>query len=338
MIYPWNRTVWQALGPLDTLPPVLLLSGPAGVGKGAFALDLSQALLCSQRGATQEACGDCVSCRLFASGNHPDYRLLQPAAEGEDGEGAEEGKAKTKSQAGARWIKIEAVRELDDFLSLSAHFGRAKVVAIPTADRLYRNAANALLKTLEEPPPETRFILAASRPGQLPATLRSRCMRIPFGLPDTRTSAAWLRTQGVQEPELALAQAGFAPLGAAALDAANYWPARRMLIESALAAPGFDPVAVVEQFGPERLPMLVGALQRWCYDVLLLKATGAIRYHPDCAQILHRVAVRANLLPLFDFLRDLQEVAKSLEHPLNPRLVAEQCLIHYQRAAGISEP
>jgi DNA polymerase-3 subunit delta' len=223
-------------------------------------------------------------------------------------------------------------------LNLSAHFGHTKVVAIPTADRLYRNAANALLKTLEEPPPGTRFVLATSRPGLLPPTLRSRCMRIPFSLPDARTSAAWLRAQGVQEPELALAQVGFAPLGAAALDSAGYWPARRMLIESALAAPGFDPVAVVEQLGPEQLPTLVGALQRWCYDVLLLKATGAIRYHPDCAQILHRVAVRTNLLPLFDFLRDLQEVAKSLEHPLNPRLVAEQCLIRYQQAVGISEP
>jgi DNA polymerase-3 subunit delta' len=337
MIHPWNRAIWAQLPGFDRLAPVLLLTGPAGVGKGEFALALAKALLCQAPSADREACGACSPCRLYDSGNHPDFRLLEPAT-AEDDESAEE-EVQNKSRAGgaSRWIKIEAVRDLGDFLAFSAHLAGRKVVVIRPADRLHPSAANALLKTLEEPPAATHFLLVTGHPARLPATVRSRCVQLLFRLPDPQASIAWLRARGARQPELALAQAGFAPLGALALDSPEYWATRGTLIEHVLTRQDLDPVAAVDRLGTEQLPLLVGGLQRWCYDLLAVASGGAVRYNPDCAQILHRLSARVGRGPLLRFSRELMAVARWLEHPLNARLVAERCLIGYRNAIGASE-
>ena len=335
MIHPWNEAAWGTMPPFDRLPPVLLLTGPQGIGKSAFARSLAQALFCSALPSSRVPCGECSSCRLFASANHPDYRVLEPAGAGEDeeGGGVEEGAGRAKPVASARWIKVDAVRALADFLALTSHLGGGKLVVIDPADRLHPSAANALLKTLEEPT-NTRFILASAQPARLPATVRSRCVRIALPLPDPASACAWLQAQGVAEPEMALAQAGGAPLRALELGAAQHSALRRQLIETVFSHPRFDPVAAVDEIGPEHVTALVPALQRWCHDLVLHAATGRIRYHPDCAQILHPVASRASKHELLRFVKQLQEVARHLEHPLNPRLLAERCLIGYRNATA----
>jgi DNA polymerase-3 subunit delta' len=334
MMHPWNRAIWAQLPGFDRLAPVMLLTGPDGVGKGDFALALAKALLCQAPRADREACGACSPCRLYASGNHPDFRLLEPAAADDDEAGAEEARAKGKAGGASRWIKIEAVRDLADFLAFSAHLAGRKVVVIRPADRLHPSAANALLKTLDEPPTATHFLLVTGHPARLPATVRSRCVRVLFRLPAPEASIAWLREQGARQPGLALAQAGFAPLGALALDSPEYWTARTTLIEEVLARQDLDPVAAVDRLGAEQLPLLVGGLQRWCYDLLAVASGGAVRYNPDCAQILHRLSARVGRGPLLRFSRELVGVARWLEHPLNARLVAERCLIGYRNAIG----
>jgi DNA polymerase-3 subunit delta' len=336
MIHPWNRGIWAQLPAFDRLAPVMLLTGPGGVGKGDFALALAKALLCQAPRADRQACGACSPCRLYESGNHPDFRLLEPAAADQD-EAVEEAQHKGKPAGASRWIKIDAVRDLADLLAFSAHLAGRKAVVIRPADRLHPSAANALLKTLEEPPAATHFLLVTGHPARLPATVRSRCVRVVFGLPSPEASTAWLREQGARQPELALAQAGFAPLGALALDGPEYWAARSTLVEEILARPDFDPVAAVDRLGAEQLPLLVGGLQRWCYDLLAVASGGAVRYNPDCAQILHRLSARVGRGPLLRFSRELLVVARWLEHPLNARLVAERCLIGYRNAIGASE-
>jgi DNA polymerase-3 subunit delta' len=157
-------------------------------------------------------------------------------------------------------------------------------------------------------------------------------MRLQLRLPDAGDAISWLQGQGVKEPALALAQAGFAPLAARDLDTAEYWSRRERLISQVLASPQFDPVAASERMTNEELAFLVGRLQRWCHDLLLASTVQTVRYNPDRAQILHQLATRVHLHQLVGFLRDLQSTARFLEHPLNPRLVAERCLIGYQRA------
>lgn len=338
MIHPWNEAAWAALPPFDRLPPVLLLAGPRGVGKSAFARSLAQALLCATLPASRLPCGACPPCRLFESANHPDVRLLEPASTGEDDDGGagEEGAGRPRAAAPSRWIKVEAVRALSDFLSLTSHLAGTKVVLVDPADRLHPSAANALLKTLEEPV-NTRFLLVSNAPARLPATVRSRCVRIVLPLPDARTAQGWLREQGVADPQVALAMAGGAPTRALELSTAEHLQLRQRLIDAVFSKPSFDPVAAVDAIGADQVAVLVPALQRWCYDLLLQRANGQVRYHPDCAQILHPIARRTTAQAVLRFVKELQQVARHIEHPLNARLVAERCLIGYRNAIAGTE-
>ena len=339
MIYPWNIETWRSLNLTNNdIGPALLLIGPDGVGKAEFAQSLAQALLCTQPGEHGESCGTCMSCRLFGTSNHPDYRQVEAGApEADVGDASEEGAGKPREQASSRWIKVEQVRALRDFLALSAHFGGRKVVVIQGAERLHASAANALLKTLEEPSPRTHLILVTGHPTRLPATVRSRCVRVQFSLPNDGVATAWLQGQGAAQPALALAQTGYAPLLARELDTPAFWSQRSTLIDQVLSGARFDPVALSERAAQDTLAVLVDGLQRWCYDLLLYKSAGRVRYNPDCAQILHRLATRVALHTLIRFMRELQAVARTLEHPLNSRLVMERCLFGYKRVLTVSE-
>lgn len=149
-----------------------LIHGPYGIGKRALGDWLARRLLCSQPGEGG-ACGTCQSCRLLASGTHPDLFVTEVL---DDKQG----------------IGVDQVRDLIERLQLTAALGSNRVGMIVQADAMNRNAANALLKTLEEPPPGAWLILLSEQPARLPATIRSRCQQFPLRAPSPETTAAWL--------------------------------------------------------------------------------------------------------------------------------------------------
>lgn len=330
-VHVWNRAIWARLPRFERLSGALLLAGPAGVGKRAFADALAQALLCATPHADQSACGACAACRLILADSHPDLRVLDASPAEEADAAADEGGPR-KEKTASPWIKIEAVRGLRDFLAFTSHLAGRKVVVIHDADRLHANAANALLKTLEEPPGGTHFILVSSRPNRLPVTVRSRCVRLAFAIPDAEAALGWLRSLGSAQPEGPLAYVGGAPLLAQDWASDERWSLRRRLVDAVFAAPDFDPVAVADGIDAEQLGELIHGLQRWCYDLTLAAATGNVRYHPDCARILHSMASRTSAVAVLAFQRELAKAVRTLEHPLNPRLVAERHLIGYKKA------
>jgi DNA polymerase-3 subunit delta' len=173
-----------------------LLAGPRGVGKQQFALRLSAWLLCEA--GKDEPCGQCRGCIQFAAGTHPNFFLLEPEPDKRD-------------------ISIEAVREVCEKLSLTAHYGGAKIALFRPADALNANGVNALLKTIEEPAASTYLLLLTDRPGLLLPTLRSRCQALRFAIPPADQASDWLRSQGHQDPSMALQVANGAPLRALAL-------------------------------------------------------------------------------------------------------------------------
>lgn len=175
---PWQMTAWnQALHAVasNRLAHALLLAGPRGVGKGYFAQGLASFLLCESPSAAKP-CGACRSCVQIAAGFHPNLLRLQPAEDRRD-------------------IAIGDVRELLDRLHLSSHYGQAKIAIVEPADALNSSGVNALLKTVEEPPPETHLLFVAERWRALPATLRSRCWILRFAPPPADQALAWLQSR-----------------------------------------------------------------------------------------------------------------------------------------------
>ncbi len=172
------------------MPHAILLSGVEGIGKRDFAQSVVEALLCRNRQGCH-ACGECESCRQLLADSHPDYQKLMP-------EGA------------SSVIKVDSVRALVDWLQLTASQGSHRIALIEQADRLNRNAANSLLKTLEEPGEQAILILSATRAGALPATIRSRCQKVTLKMTNQAAAIAWLEGQ-VDDPVAALAGAGGGP-------------------------------------------------------------------------------------------------------------------------------
>jgi DNA polymerase-3 subunit delta' len=189
----------------SSVPPSLIFAGPAGVGKRLVAIATAQALNCLAPRRTQsqapdtieyDACGTCTACSRIARGMHPDVPIVEP---GESGS-----------------IKIEAVRELVEQVGYRPFEGRRRVVIIDEADALVPQAQNALLKTLEEPPPASMFILVSARPDSLLPTVQSRCPRLRFRELGPDDVAAALIRQGKTEVQArAIAATANGSIGAA---------------------------------------------------------------------------------------------------------------------------
>ena len=186
MIAPWLLPSWQLLQAsrrADRLPHALLLAAPPGLGQREFANALVAALLCQDNTADGFACGRCRSCQLLAAGSHPDYRSI--------------GLELNEQDKPRREIVIEQIRDLCERSARTSQFGGHRLALIDPADKLNRSAANALLKTLEEPDAGAIFVLLAEQPGRLPATLRSRCQRIEIPLPSREQALQWLGAEGI---------------------------------------------------------------------------------------------------------------------------------------------
>ncbi|MGH8040483.1 MAG: DNA polymerase III subunit delta' [Rudaea sp.] len=197
---PWHADSWQRLlarRAQGRLPHALLLCGPAGLGKRVFADAFAAALLCEH--ADEAPCGQCRACRLVHAGSHPDKVRISFDLR-------DDGKLRTE-------IIVDQMRALSARLAMTAQFGGLQIALIDPADAMNANAANALLKTLEEPTPATVIVLLADRPARLPATIRSRCQRIDFSLPPEEQALAWLRAQEIdaRTATAALAAAGGNP-------------------------------------------------------------------------------------------------------------------------------
>jgi DNA polymerase-3 subunit delta' len=190
---PWLMPTWRVLSEAlqsHRVHHALLLAGPKGQGKRVLADAFAAAALCSNRAQDGGACGACKSCLLVAAGSHPD--LVRVTLELRD-----DGKPRSE-------ITVDQLRNLCQRLSLSSQFGGLQIALIDPADAMNASAANALLKTLEEPATNTVIVLIADDPSRLPATIRSRCQRVDLRLPTREEALEWLRGQGVDADDAAL--------------------------------------------------------------------------------------------------------------------------------------
>jgi DNA polymerase-3 subunit delta' len=246
-----------------------------------------------------------------AAGQHPDLTAVRPTEDSQQ-------------------LKIEQVRELAQGLALTAHQAGYKVGVLSPADALNRFAANALLKTLEEPPPRTILILVVCEPSRLPATILSRCQRVRLSAPTRAASTAWLTaTRGSGSWDAVLDVLGEAPLLAAQADAQAIpqlgSETRRTLEE--MAAGGSDPAGTAERWHRSDLALRLRCFENWLTErirrqIALQGGTVEIRAP---AHLPHG-APTLKLRELFELMDGVRELKSALDTPLNKALALEGLL------------
>ncbi len=312
---PWHDAQWKSLlrrVAAQRLPHALMLAGPAGVGKGLFAERLARALLCTHRDDEGEACGRCAACQLYAAGTHPDIRRVAPE---------EEGKA----------IRIDAVRDAIGNLTLKSQYGGYKIALLTPADRMNNAAANALLKTLEEPAPQTLLVLVCARPAALPATVRSRCQRVNFAAPPREQALDWLQRHEVSSAERALEVAAGAPIKALELAASGDLALRDQLLADLdrLARGAGDPAAIAARYHQLDARMVYSWLLGHVADMIRLSMV------PGAGGSAARQGV-AGTAPgwhparLFQYYDDLLNALWLADTQVNAQLLLEDLLIRWR--------
>jgi DNA polymerase-3 subunit delta' len=295
----------------ERMPHALLIHGPQGIGKLQLAERFAQSLLCESGDALGEPCGVCPGCRWFAADSHPDFRRVQPEALARQSAAADDSDepAPARSAKPSLEIKVEQIRALDDFLNLQSHRGGRRMALIHPAEAMNPNAANALLKGLEEPPGRAQFILVSHRPARLLATIRSRCVAVAVPVPDASASLAWLESQGAADAASWLAFASGSPLRAVQHQQAGGTIARR---RQALVAQDVDALGLAED--REQLEELAEVLQKHALDQAFAAYCGRAKY-----------GTAAGSTSGVDWLRYARLMGQNralARHPLNPRLFA----------------
>lgn len=319
---PWHAEAWQRLYPAlaaDRLPQGLMLIGQEGLGKLAFAEAVARAALCQNPGP-QGACGRCATCALYAAGTHPDLLRVSPEEDSEQ-------------------IKVDQIRALIEFAGLSRHYDRHKVIIIAPAEAMNPNAANSLLKTLEEPNPRTALILVASRPGRLPATVRSRCQQIKFTAPARDEALTWLEGEDVAQGEQAaqlLALAHGAPLAARDLAESDALERRAEAFKalSDLFAGRRGVVELAEAWAKGDVRAVVDWQTSWLQDAIRIRLAGEDTglVNMDMARGLRRLAESLDLETLFGLRDRLIEARRLLGGTVNRPMLLEDILLAWLQA------
>ncbi|HEY2925923.1 DNA polymerase III subunit delta' [Piscinibacter sp.] len=311
----------------------LLIQGPQGVGQFELALTLAQAWLCEGVPGAKP-CGHCASCRLVQSHSHPDLLVLLPEALREplgwavadDAEGSDAAGDKAGKRKPSKDIRVDEVRLAIAFAQTTSSRGQGKVVVLHPAERMNGVSANALLKTLEEPPGDARLLLSCAAPDALLPTIRSRCQVLPLPLPDVGLASAWLAQRSVAQPQVMLAATGGQPQDALdwvneGIDAALWTRLPQQLARGESGALGAWPLARV-----------VDTMQKLCHDAMRRAAGAAPRYFPSAA-----MPPPGRIELLAAWARELARVARHAEHPWSAALMVESLVQQAQQALAVPQ-
>ncbi len=298
-----------------------LLQGPSGLGQIDLAFVLAASWLCeSAQASSPLACGHCASCNAIRARAHPDLRVLLPELMLIDRDWPLSDKAQTeidqKKRKPSREIRVDAMRDAIEFTQRTSARGRGLVVVVAPAERMNAITANALLKTLEEPPGNTRFVLASDAPHALLPTVRSRCRSHAMQWPAQDESEAWLGGHPQWpggDPAVWMRAAGGRPGDALELATAGAKLEWKALPRSIAAGNAMLPL------GQLPAALLVSILQKVCHD-LLARAVGAAPRFFEAADL---PSTRPPLLALVRWAQALEREARTAEHPYLAALTVE---------------
>jgi DNA polymerase-3 subunit delta' len=320
-VAPWIAAQTQAL--LTQRGHAWLLAGPSGLGQYELALALVRAWLCEQA-TVQGACGHCSSCHAIDVRAHADLCVLMPetvmlALNWPLSEKAQD-EIDGKKRKASKEIRVEAMRDAVEFAQRTSARGRGKAVLVFPAERMNVYTANALLKTLEEPAGDVKFVLATDAAHQLLPTIRSRCLGHTMTWPDQASALAWLQGQGVpaHQAVVMLRAAGGRPQDALQFaPIAGLWPRLPRAVQA-------GDVSVFKDWTPAQT---VDALHKLCHDLLALRSGAAPRFF-EVADLPQPGGWQA----LSDWAKSFSETMRTVEHPFNAGLMQEALVSQAQLA------
>ena len=321
---PWMLAQCKAL--LAQRGHAWLLAGPSGLGQYDLALALVRAWLCEQPSALG-ACGQCGSCHAIDVHTHADLCVLMPETVmldlGWPLSEAAQSDIDDKKRKASKEIRVEAMREAVEFSQRTSARGRGKAVLVFPAERMNLVTANALLKTLEEPPGDVRFVLASDAAYQLLPTIRSRCLAHTMIWPSADASLAWLLERGLntQQARVMLQAAGGRPQDALQLFEAKADAQAWVLLPKAIAS---GDLGVFKDWSA---PQVVNALQKLCHDMLALKVGADTRFFDAAA-----LPAGGSIACLTEWANDLAASKRTAEHPFNVGLMMEALVSQAQNA------
>ena len=349
---PWHEAnLRDLLLNRERMPHAMLVTAPLGTGALEFARALAAGLLCETATGERKpgACGICPACHWMLAGNHPDLRWIGLDDESVSGEGDAEaepdqnprdaptvaGPSRGKSVRRRPEIRIEAIRNLANFTNTGARRSGLRVIVISAADRMNLAAANALLKTLEEPLPGVVFILASEAPERVLPTVRSRCVRAALVAPDEAMARHWIIANTGIDPMIAqrlLDAGGGAPILALGFADPERFEAYQAAQAAIASLPAADLLEVAQRLEALDPTVWVPALQRWVEDLARVAHGAQPRSQGLDIRPLSSLAALTTPQALATCAQDLLTFRRSVDHPLNPRLYAEATLRVYARA------
>jgi len=326
-VFPWQQEIWAKLNYSNKtsgekqIAHALLFSGSKGVGKLPFSFAFKDSLLCSENKKGERACGECRFCRIP---EHPDFHEVTFEINEKTG--------KISST-----IKIDQIRKVIEFSHMHSHYGKAKIILIHPAEAMNNNAANALLKILEEPPQNTYFILVTNELHRLSATIKSRCQLVKFQLPDTTVSIQWLQSESINA-ELAntcLDLAYNAPLTAKSLAESNYSKQHTQFIDNLLSVSNRteDPMVIASSWLKINSNMPLQALYSCLSDLILLKTMqkGAEITNKQNQPSLQNIADNVSFTGLYVILDKISAAKFLIQSNINLLGIYEDILNLWQR-------
>ena len=302
-VLPWHQSSWQRVCAQiadGKMPHGILLGAPPDSGKASFAAALGAYLLCLGHG---KPCGECRQCNLVAVGTHPD--LLEVTLED------------------SKQIRIEQIRELIHWATQTSQQGGYKVCNINPADKLNIQSANALLKVLEEPPPETLICLVSDQPARLLPTLRSRCQRIGLGSPSRQEAVTWLRGQmdSSADVELLLGIADGMPLRVLNSIDKDYLKLRRELASHLvpLSEGTSSPIPVAALMAKEEVGRVLELLYQLVSDSIAFTLSGGkVIKNRDLSETIEQYSNQKSVAHRYKLLDYISEAQGQLNGTSNP--------------------
>lgn len=321
-IYPWFKDAWIAIHENKNLPHALIFKGKEGIGKYNFAVKFAKSYLCQKPLSNHLPCEVCSSCEWFPD-SHPDFKHIAPI-ENEDDESLKRKTVRKKN------ILIDQIRELSEYLELSAHQEKGRrIVLIEPADSLNQAASNALLKILEEPPENTLFILVTSQTQKLIATIRSRCQLLDLRGPSLDEARSFLIDQKITHEDILLSYTGGSPFNA--IKELEKQSERETIIQLLSQGHNIDITKVNYAILTQGLEWTLNLIQKWVFDLLLSLHIQQNYYFKNEEKRIHSQAKQINLDNLLLFTNELNELKKIASHPINQELQLQNIFIKYKQ-------